>query len=95
MVAVLALGAAAVLAQDVLASRHGPGTVYVTAQSRFGNGSMTAPIRPARWGGYEVQLSGGAWLACGRDCRETLRREKLDFWETQQEDSGGSGPRGQ
>lgn len=32
----------------------------------------------------EVRSPGGAWIDCSGDCRETLRREHLEFWEHQQ-----------
>lgn len=62
----------------------GQGYRYVTAQSLYGHGTLTAPIRPSRLG-YEVQLPGGVWIPCAASCADTLRREKLDFWETQSE----------
>lgn len=71
---------------DAASRREKP---FVTAVSRYGNGTLTAPTRPARFG-YEVQLPGGVWIDCAGDCRETLRRQKLDYWETQQEDRGDS-----
>ncbi len=82
------LGMAALAAAPADAAQQG-GKRYVTAVSRYGNGTLTAPIRPARFG-YEVQLPGGVWIDCAGDCRETLRRQKLDYWETQQEDRGDS-----
>lgn len=53
---------------------------YVTAESRFGNGSVSGPVRPARYG-WEVRLPGGTWVGCRRSCSETLRVETVDFWE--------------
>lgn len=55
---------------------------YVTAESRFGNGSISAPIRSAR-SGYEVRLPGGSWVGCRRSCAETLRVETVDIFENQ------------
>jgi hypothetical protein len=52
----------------------------VTAVSRFGNGTITAPVRPARFG-YEVRLPRGTWVACRRGCAETLRVETVDLLE--------------
>ncbi len=54
---------------------------FVTAESRFGHGSVSGPVRPARAGNYEVRLPGGTWIACRRSCSETLRVETVDFWE--------------
>lgn len=70
---------------------------YVTAYSRYGNGVVNAPVRPAQFG-YQVKLPGGPWLYCentslfsdrNRPCSETLRRQTLDFWETISEEQGG------
>lgn len=82
----LAMAALAAAQADAAPRREKP---FVTAVSRYGNGTLTAPTRPARFG-YEVQLPGGVWIDCAGDCRETLRRQKLDYWETQQEDRGDS-----
>lgn len=58
----------------------------VTACSHYGNGCVTGAVR--RWRrGYQVQLPSGFWEDCERDCRETLRRQQLDFWETLNEDA--------
>ena len=68
---------------------------YVTAYSRYGNGEVRAPVRPAQFG-YQVKLPGGPWLYCEnnsllfgryRPCSETLRRQTLDFWETMSEEN--------
>jgi hypothetical protein len=53
---------------------------YVVAESRFGHGTVSGPVRPARHG-FEVRMPGGTWIACGRSCAETLRVETVDFWE--------------
>lgn len=53
---------------------------YVTAESRFGNGSITAPVREAR-NGYQVRLPRGNWVYCRRSCAETLRVETVDLLE--------------
>ena len=55
---------------------------YVTAHSRFGNGSVTAPVREAR-NGAQVRLPGGSWVYCRRSCSETLRVETVDIFENQ------------
>jgi hypothetical protein len=55
---------------------------FVTAESRFGRGTITGAVRPARYG-FEVRLPGGTWIGCRRSCSETLRVETLDFWENQ------------
>ena len=70
---------------------------YVTAQSRYGNGVVRAPVRAAQFG-YQVKLPGGPWLYCETSglfsnyhspCSETLRRQSIDYWETISEESGG------
>jgi len=77
----LAAGGLALLAHAESASagqRDGLRVAY--AESRHGNGSISGPVRLARYG-YEVRLPGGTWMPCGRSCSETLRRETVDFWE--------------
>jgi hypothetical protein len=53
---------------------------YVVAESRFGHGTVTGPVRLSGTG-YEVRLPGGTWIACRSSCSETLRVESIDFWE--------------
>ena len=58
----------------------------VSAQSRFGNsGVVTFRTRRVRAGDIfreEVELSAETWVDCAGDCAETVRKQKLDFWET-------------
>ncbi len=69
---------------------------YVTARSDYGNGAVRAPVRVAQFG-YQVKLPGGSWIYCTQSgffsrshpCSDTLRRQHLDFWESQQDDHGG------
>lgn len=65
-----------------------PGYGRVTAYSHYGNGSVTGAVR-RRGNAYEVQLPGGFWEDCAGNCRETLRREHLDFWETLRDELDG------
>jgi hypothetical protein len=66
---------------DRLATRGYPGVpAYVVAESRFGNGTVTGPVRPFQYG-YQVRMPGGTWIDCRRSCSETLRVETVDFWE--------------
>lgn len=58
----------------------GPSEGYVVAESRFGHGTVSGPVRRSRTG-YEVRMPGGTWIACRRSCSETLRVETVDFWE--------------
>ncbi|MGI9387634.1 MAG: hypothetical protein ACR2OX_09405 [Methyloligellaceae bacterium] len=57
---------------------------YVTAHSHYGNGTMTAPVRIKRhpnFVGKEVRLPGGVWIDCAVSCAETLRIQKVDFFD--------------
>ena len=85
----LAAGAALLLAGPGDSQAHPKsGYKHVTAESRYGNGLVTAPVRKAQFGN-EVRLPGGLWYYCEVSCSDTLRRESLDFWETRSEESGG------
>lgn len=57
----------------------------ISVCSRYGKGCVTAPTRPGRFNDREVRLPGGTWIACKLDCRETLREESIDFFETLRE----------
>ncbi len=54
----------------------------VTAESRYGHGTVSGLVRQGHRGNAEVRLPGGTWIDCGRSCAETLRRETIDFWES-------------
>jgi hypothetical protein len=54
---------------------------YAHADSRFGHGSVSGPVRRGPRGLLEVRMPGGTWIDCGRSCSDTLRRETVDFWE--------------
>ena len=54
----------------------------VKACSHHGNGCLVAPVRQGRFG-LEAQLKSGTWISCRGDCREAIRQDVLDFWETQ------------
>jgi hypothetical protein len=54
----------------------------VVAESRFGHGTVSGPVRFARYG-REVRLPGGTWEPCKRSCSESLRVATVDFWEAQ------------
>lgn len=69
----------AALASASGAIANGP-SGEVVAESRFGHGTVSGPVRAARHG-REVRLPGGTWIDCGRSCAETLRTESVDFWE--------------
>lgn len=61
---------------------------YVVAESHFGRGTVSGPVRPGPHG-PQVRLPGGTWIDCVRSCSDTLRRQSLDFWEN------NTGPQGQ
>jgi hypothetical protein len=77
--------AVAVMASTSSAMANGS-SGEVVAESRFGHGTVSGPVRAARRG-REVRLPGGTWIDCGRSCAETLRTETVDFWENK-----GAGP---
>lgn len=58
--------------------------------SPYGNGCTSAPVRRARYG-YEFRMPGGTWVSCRADCRNAVREDMLDFWETQRERARGRG----
>ncbi|MFM9941822.1 MAG: hypothetical protein ACKVP7_20245 [Hyphomicrobiaceae bacterium] len=65
---------------------------YVVAESRYGKGTVSGPVRPGRHG-WQVRLPGGSWVDCARSCSETLRRQSVDFWESNGPQSqGGDSP---
>lgn len=82
-VAVTMVGAAE--AQSRKKNRGGDGVVTVC--SIYGNGCATAPVRRAS-NDHEFRLPGGTWISCRQSCKDTLRRETVDFWETQRENGG-------
>lgn len=57
------------------------------AESRHGNGRISAPVRATR-NGHEVRLPRGTWVACRTSCSETLRVETVDLFETDGRMSG-------
>lgn len=62
--------------------RRPPEGDVAIAVSRYGNGSVTGPVRTTRTG-YEVRKPNGTWIACRRSCAETLRVETVDFYENE------------
>jgi len=63
---------------------------YVVAESRWGHGTVSGPVRNGRRGGWQVRLPGGTWIDCVRDnCEETLRMEALDLFEVMEQKDGG------
>ena len=58
------------------------GTGEVVAESKFGHGTVSGPVRMTSVG-RQVRLPGGTWEHCKRSCSETLRVTTVDFWEAQ------------
>ena len=83
LILVVSLAAVAAVADAAPRQR---GTVV--ACSRYGNGCYEAPTRQGRFG-PEMRLKGGTWIDCRGDCREALRQETVDFWDTQREKASG------
>jgi hypothetical protein len=88
-----ALGVFALADQEAQAAsaKRQDGYGSVTAHSRYGNPSRTARVRPGRFG-REVELGNNTWVHCeAGDCAYTLRRQKIDFWETIREEGRSGG----
>ena len=84
---ILLASVAAMLPAVAQAQRERDTGSGVTTCSRYGKGCISAPTRRGRVE-REVRLPGGTWIGCKLDCRETLREESLDFFETLRERSG-------
>jgi len=89
----LALALSAVWATSADAGRryrgyNGIEEGYVVAHSRYGNGSVSGPVRETRLG-PQVRLPGGTWEYCRRSCSETLRVETVDIWEGREDGRSG------
>ena len=65
---------------------------FVTAESRWGHGRASGPVRRGQWG-WQVRLPGGTWVDCVRNnCSETLRIQSLDVFESMGRDAIDGGP---
>lgn len=73
------------------ARSYAPMPAYVVAESRYGHGSVTGPLRMGRVG-PQVRLPGGNWLDCGNNCADTLRRATVDIWENAGSQMRDDGP---
>lgn len=78
---------AASLPADAGFLRRKPERPVAVAESRYGNGTVSGPVRATRTG-YEVRLPGGTWVGCRTSCSETLRVETVDLFETNGSMSG-------
>lgn len=74
---------------DAQSRRHSRGGDVVTACSRYGNGCMTVPVRPGRFDA-EFRLANGTWMPCKQSCKDALREDVIDYWETLNERAGSS-----
>ncbi len=63
---------------------------HVVAESQWGNGTVSGAVRPGRHG-LQVRLPGGTWIDCVRSCSDTLRRQTIDFWQSNGHNAPGSG----
>ena len=88
--AAISVPASAQMRRDGYEPRGTAGS-YVTAESRWGNGRVSGPVRPGKFG-PEVRLPGGTWVHCVRSCSETLRRESIDFWQSHGNHAPDQGP---
>ncbi len=89
--ALVALSATAAVAQG--RHRGGHHGDYVVAESHWGKGTVSGPVRQGHRG-WQVRLPGGSWVDCERSCSDTLRRQTVDFWENngpQSKESGSPG----
>lgn len=89
----IALTADAAVFGDAAAqrARDGRGQDYVVAESRWGHGTVSGPVRRGP-NGWQVRMPRGTWIECKRSCSETLRLATVDFWETQGRDAPDGGP---
>ena len=81
---------AQVLRRERVGPKPYPGSI-VSAESRWGHGRVSGPVRQGR-NGLEVRLPGGSWMECARSCRETLRMETVDYWESHGNHAKDPGP---
>ena len=78
------------LRRERLGPRPYPGSL-VTAESRWGHGRVSGPVRQGRFG-LEVRMPGGSWIECVRSCSESLRMETVDYWESHGNHAKDPGP---
>lgn len=71
------------------AQRPRGGGAQVTACSRYGNGCLTVPVRQGRFDA-EYRLRNGTWMPCKQSCKDAIREDVIDYWETLNERAGSS-----
>jgi hypothetical protein len=74
---------------DAQSRRHSRGGDSVTACSRYGNGCRTVPVRQGRFDA-EYRLANGTWMPCKQSCKDALREDVIDYWETLNERAGSA-----
>lgn len=82
---------AALLASVLLAEAAAAGPRYVVAESQWGNGTISGPVRRGARGVWQVRLPRGTWIDCAWSCSDTLRRQTIDFWQSNGPQAPGSG----
>ena len=61
----------------------------IRIESRFSpNKFIYAPVRINHRGDKEVRLPNSRWLDCAKNCRWTVQKKYLDFWEYQRNPFG-------
>ena len=77
---------------EAKAKSYGPhgGDDTIRVESRLSaNDYVIVPVRPSRrGGGHEVRLPTGSWVHCEGNCRWTVQKKYLDFWEYQRSPFG-------
>lgn len=81
-ISVLTLAAVGMTALAAASQARAQVRKTVRSCSAYGNGCVTAPVREGQFG-LETRLPSGTWIDCRGDCREAIREDLLDFWETQ------------
>lgn len=90
-VGVLATGLSAAGA-DASPRYRGGQEGYVVAESRWGHGTVSGPVRRGPRG-LQVRTPGGNWIDCVRNnCSETLRLKTVDLFETMGPNAVDGGP---
>ncbi len=85
----MATAALAIGEADAQARRGAHRDGVITACSRYGNGCLTVPVRAGRFDA-EYRLANGTWMPCKQSCKDALREDVIDYWETLNERAGSS-----
>lgn len=68
-----------------IAAETGSRASAITACSKNGHHTCyTATIGEGRYG-PKLRLKHGTWIDCDGDCRDTLRRSTVDYWDDRRE----------